>query len=343
MVGRSPYDNARMQGAQAAMSLARRLDLKKRVLAGHSGSVDVFAIIEELDVPFTFMELDKALGFCLPYPKLGIVVTTKASLHRQRYTAAHELGHAVMEHEGSIDQDILMRGGQSMTQGDLKEVEAEAFAAELLLPKWLLVHHMRRKGWTIAHHLPNPEVVYQLSLRVSASYEAVCWSLFGNELLPNRQTLDELLRAGRSLAKVKKEAIAPFDAHLGHSNALRLLADDSGSVFSISANDLIRVELIENVGGGYVWDSGTAVEVGFTVEYDDYAKIDETRIGSPTRRNLIFTPPPGEAIELILSERRPWERSLKPAQVFGATFDVLGPEKAGMSRARRRMLGLEVA
>lgn len=343
MAARNQYENARMVGIQAAMSLSRRLGVRKRLLNGNEGHIDVFSIIEELDIPFTFAELDKALGFCLPHPRSAIVVTTRASLHRQRFTAAHELGHAILEHEGSIDTDMLMRGGQSMTNGDLKEIEAEAFAAELLLPKWLLVHHIRKKGWTLVGHLPNPEIVYQLSLRVAASYEATCWGLFGNQLLANRDTLRALLKAGERLAKVKQATIDPLDYHLGHANALRLFEDDGGTRFPLSRDDVIRLDLPENAAGGYVWDLSTAGAAGFDLKYDAYIALDETRIGAASKRRLVFTPPEGSEQELLLSERRPWEKAIAPMTVFGATFDVVGPEKAGISRARRRSLGLDVA
>lgn len=332
-----------MDGIRAAMTLSRRMGIRKRVLSTGEGYVDVFAIIEELDIPFSFVDLDLALGFCLPFPQVGIVVTTNASLHRQRYTAAHELGHAVMEHRGSIDTEILMRGGQSMTSGDLQEVAAEAFAAELLMPKWLLVHHMRRKGWTIAKHLVQPDIVYQLSLRVAASFEATCWSLFGNQLLPGHNTLNDLLRAGRSLSKVKRAALDPLDARPGHANVLRLHESDSGAHFPLSQSDYIRIDLKERIGSGFAWEYAAASASGFSIAYDGYNQADAMRIGAPGDRSIIFTPPSGAGKELLMSERRPWAGRIEPETVFGVTFDVLGPEKAGMSRARRRMLGLALS
>lgn len=38
------------------------------------------------------------------------MVTTERSLHIQRFTAAHELGHVILEHRGSMDREILERG-----------------------------------------------------------------------------------------------------------------------------------------------------------------------------------------------------------------------------------------
>lgn len=342
-MARNRYDKARMEGIDAAMSLQRKLNLRERVEGSEKGYVDVFEIIEELEIPFAFVELDNVLGFCLPHPQSGIVVTTnkKCSHHRQRFTAAHELGHAIMEHEGSVDTEILMRGGQTAASGELKEVEAESFAAELLLPKWLLVYHMRRQGWTIARHMSNPEIVYQLALRVSASFEATCWSLFGNKLLPNRTTLDELIRAGKRLSTVKKATLTPFDVDVGHGNTWRFSSRDNGGRFSSQVIDLIRVDLEENIGGGFVWNLGGLEKAGFELKFDGYPETSPDHIGGQSSRRLVLAPPAGHDIELLLSEQRPWLSKLKPSQVFGITLDVLGPETAGMSRARRVMLGLD--
>ena len=100
------------------------------------------------------------------------------------------------------------------------------------------------------------------------------------------------------------------------------------------------MDLEERIGSGFVWEYAAASASGFDVAYDGYGDTDPQRIGEPTNRRLIFTPPEGPGKELLMSERRPWATKIEPMAVFGATFDVLGSEKAGMSRARRKMLGL---
>ena len=66
-----------------------------------------------------------------------------------------------------FDRDTLIEAGIE---------EADAFAVGFMLPKWLVVGHCARQGWRIADLL-RPEVVYQLSLRLGASYEATCRAL----------------------------------------------------------------------------------------------------------------------------------------------------------------------
>lgn len=103
---RSVAESARLEAIDAAKRLHRDLDIQRRVTEG-SGQVDVFQIIAELDIPLVFKPLTSALGLCLPAPLRGIMVTTRRGLHIQRFTAAHELGHVILQHRGSIDKEIL--------------------------------------------------------------------------------------------------------------------------------------------------------------------------------------------------------------------------------------------
>jgi Zn-dependent peptidase ImmA (M78 family) len=57
--------------------------------------------------------------------------SSKGTAGRLRFTLAHELGHVVLDHAPSVDDEstLMMRGGAS------QEVDANYFAAELLLPR----------------------------------------------------------------------------------------------------------------------------------------------------------------------------------------------------------------
>lgn len=55
---------------------------------------------------------------------------------RQRFTVAHELGHFALGHE-----DTPRDAGNFQSSGDLRERQANKFAAELLMPASLVVHY----------------------------------------------------------------------------------------------------------------------------------------------------------------------------------------------------------
>ena len=72
-----------------------------------------------------------------------IVVNSKHHLNRRRFTIAHELGHHVLHrnylnnnvHVDKLVQAVLPRNNTSSEGIDPKEVQANNFAAELLMPE----------------------------------------------------------------------------------------------------------------------------------------------------------------------------------------------------------------
>lgn len=70
------------------------------------------------------------------FNKNSYIITVNENHHpnRQRFTIAHELGHYVLGHGSK--EDVLYRNGDS----DPDEVEANAFAAEILMPKGVIRH-----------------------------------------------------------------------------------------------------------------------------------------------------------------------------------------------------------
>ena len=69
--------------------------------------------------------------------------------HRRRFTVAHELGHLLL-HEGeqvTFDRDfrVSLRSDESSTGTDVEEVEANFFAASLLMPDSLLLADPRAR------------------------------------------------------------------------------------------------------------------------------------------------------------------------------------------------------
>lgn len=76
-----------------------------------------------------------------------IVVNQRHAHHRQRFTIAHELGHADL-HDADTYLDglatIRFRDGRSATGTDTEEREANAYAAALLMPAaWVISDFMQ--------------------------------------------------------------------------------------------------------------------------------------------------------------------------------------------------------
>jgi Zn-dependent peptidase ImmA (M78 family) len=73
----------------------------------------------------------------------GIAVNAAHAPVRKRFTVAHELAHYLLGHLPNEDHldwgfTIIRRDGRSSEANDLKEIEANFFAASLLMPKNML-------------------------------------------------------------------------------------------------------------------------------------------------------------------------------------------------------------
>jgi Zn-dependent peptidase ImmA (M78 family) len=65
---------------------------------------------------------------------------------RQRFTVAHELGHLILHRGRPIVVDsvrVNLRDSRSSMATDLEEIEANSFAAELLMPQALVLRNFR--------------------------------------------------------------------------------------------------------------------------------------------------------------------------------------------------------
>lgn len=124
--------------------------------------IDVFGLIEELDIDLHFETMEDNLSGMIKIHGNGqalIVINQRHHRNRQRFTAAHELGHYFMHARQGVDTDFVdysfrkgasyngssekfkqfNRDEQSATGKREEEVEANRFAAALLMPKELIV------------------------------------------------------------------------------------------------------------------------------------------------------------------------------------------------------------
>lgn len=337
-MARSPAAAVRLEAVAAANRLHADLDLRRRVTQGQ-GFIDIFEAIGDLGIPLVFKPLDSALGLCLPAPLRGIMITTRRGLHIQRFTAAHELGHDTLGHQGSVDQVILERGPNSPYEGrDLQEVAAEAFAAEFLLPRWLYRHHIQAQGWTLAHDLRLPETIYQLSLRMVASYEATCWGLLSHQIMPYEQVRD-LSRA--RLGDIKTGLGEGHRPNHSWADVWKVTQRDNGATLLGNPDDLLRIELEESPSSGHRWGIEELAPDEWEL-LEDHSQFQTSPVlyGAPSRRVVVARPRHGGLGRIALRERQPWATEPSGTPPFEVAFSLQGPERPGLSRIDRERLGL---
>ncbi|WP_082631151.1 ImmA/IrrE family metallo-endopeptidase [Roseovarius atlanticus] len=326
------YAQAVRRGAQSAGRLLRQLGVKDQIEQS-GGAINVFSAISNLDVPLLFRPLDGLLGAFLNFPTRGILVTTQRPLSIQRFTAAHELGHCMLEHQPSLDdENILRRMTMNEQPGqDLQEVEADGFATAFLMPKWLIANHMKRQNITVPH-LRRPNVIYQLSLRLGVSYEAFCWTLVRYRMIDPKQVRELLSMQRRAL----KEALLDGHRPTNYRGDVWLLTErDAGTRIDGSRNDLFILKLTEHSNGGYLWNIDELRDSGFAIVRDEVLEIETESVGDPGVRRVTAQPPEDYRGRLVLDEARPWDLAQALTRLE-LELDFTGPEEEGLSRVERR-------
>ena len=237
-----------LEGTQAAQRLHAQLGTRAAVEQEGLSYIDVFAVAMELGAVLLFRRLEGMLGAYLADSETpGIIVSTQRSLHIQRFTVAHEIGHLFMRHDLSLDQQVGLWRGSSR---DLGELAADAFASEFMLPRWLYVHHSVRQRWDSAA-LQDPRLVYQLSLRLGASYDATCWGLEGHRILKPRE-MAKLWDVEPKELKVA--ALAGMADRIDPWADVWVITEaDNGLSFQGGPNDIVVFRIPERASAGYLW------------------------------------------------------------------------------------------
>ncbi len=110
--------------------------------------VDVAALAKQLGISVVAQSMEETVSGVLVMrdDRAAIGVNQAHHLHRQRFTIAHELGHYLL-HSG--DTRLFVDAGLTFYRDDssadsvyAQEVEANAFAAELLMPEHALKQHL---------------------------------------------------------------------------------------------------------------------------------------------------------------------------------------------------------
>ena len=198
-----------MSYANNIQAIAAANRLRNRLGVSEDEVVNPFAAIRDLGGVLAFQQNAGPLGLTVRIGrKIGVQINASFSEHIQRYTAAHELGHIALVHDGvKVDgQDVIL----GFTR-DPDEIAAQLFAGSFLMPQYLLTGTLQR--WTLDRAHPTPTEVYHTSRDLLVSYEATVRQLerYG-AITPNqRQAL-----LGASIAEIKRRlgtGIAMQDAH----------------------------------------------------------------------------------------------------------------------------------
>jgi Zn-dependent peptidase ImmA (M78 family)/predicted secreted protein len=322
-----------LRGTREAIRVHRDFGMQQRITE-QGGRIDVFGTLVACGVSLLFKPLDGLLGIFIPDPTPGVLITTRRGLSIQRFTGAHELGHFRLNHRPSLDDETSLRRTPCLASYsyDEQEREADAFASAFLLPRWLFAVHFQRQGWTSAA-MGDPRTVYQVSLRVGASYQATCYALERHNII-DRATCDVLLQV--QPRALKEELLSDYRPPSFQSDVWLLTERDEGTLIEGSRNDLFVMRLQEHSNAGYVWNFEELERAGFAIIRDEYEAPNNETIGGIVTRTVTTRSADRYSGQLTLQETRPWLESGQPLSEFTLSFDLNGPEEEGWSQAERR-------
>ena len=143
--------------------------------------VDVMSLIEAEGIHLVIDEMDDDhSGFLLVENGVAtIAINEDHHPNRQRFTAAHELGHYILHSEGRdrffVDK-AYYRGPTASAGTDSTEIEANRFAASLLMPAGVVKEYAQRVELTDVE-------IYRLSSLFQVSEQAMTLRLMNLDLI----------------------------------------------------------------------------------------------------------------------------------------------------------------
>ncbi len=172
--------------------------------------INVYTVLSSFGIRVRMSSLNTISGAFIPggnnWPP-GVLINSDQPSDRQRFSAAHELGHYVLGHAARGEEEIISPLGRRFSP---KEVEADSFASELLMPTALVLEESK--------HLPKSaeleELVYRLADRFLVSFQAMVYRLANLSAITPTQK-DALLKVRPSeietKLQLKQKPRKPFD------------------------------------------------------------------------------------------------------------------------------------
>jgi hypothetical protein len=216
---------------------------------------------------------------------------------------------------------------------DVREMAADSFAALFLMPEDLINALADRQKWDYLA-IRRPEVVYQMSLRLGVSYEALVRTLVKHGIL----TPDESAGFLRIQVKTIKQgllssSVVPLD---WRCNVWELSQKDMACSLIAEPNDYFVVRLREMSGAGYLWSIDQARSAGFQILADYRVSSDGQDIGSDVERVLTARATQAQS-SLMALQAGPWDET-DVAGKFEIHLDVTKPEVGFTPRHRMEAL-----
>lgn len=237
----------RLQQAQSEASM-EATRLHRRLGTTFDGPVDVLSIASDLGLVLMVQPLDSLLGFYVRGDdRSGIVINNQIPESLQRFTLAHEIGHHVLGHEGTADDEHALGRFDSSSE---VELAAQAFAGSLLMPLPLINRALNDLPATRHSRRLAPSDAYLFSRQLGVSYSAGVWALYRRQLL-SLESARTFVKQGSLFAKdTLRGRDRVSDAR---ADVWMLTAENNDLSVMCRVGDEIHVQLPEDTGAGLAW------------------------------------------------------------------------------------------
>jgi len=169
---------------QSAAKAALRYRVERGL--GFDEPCDVFETVADENIDLQFVDIPSLEGMFLHEPEARrICVCALRPWGRQRFTAAHELGHYVLGHGTQVDTTIECREDAGFSD---EEILADGFARFLLMPP-------RAVGRVVCSEQHSPEAIFHASCWLGVGYETLIRQMCSTLRLISGTDQDRLLRS----------------------------------------------------------------------------------------------------------------------------------------------------
>ena len=276
-----------LEASKKAARIHTAAGSQQRAASGYA-RVNPMALAEQAGVTVMTKPLEKLLGAFVREGRPGILLNSERPIGMVHMTCAHELGHYHLGHVSTADEHLAY-GNKS---ADIEQ-EANYFAYALMAPMWLVNRAIRTKGWD-RNSVFDPNVVYQMSLRLGVSFTGMVWGLSRLNYLSTQ--------AAVSMSKIqpkdlKAKALPAGVEQPGLSDVWVLDERDKDWVIEPRSTDRFIVRLPSHATAGYLWSAEELAGEGFTLK----------PVTIDARQKPARTGPPrvgGEAHDLYTLEHR---------------------------------------
>ena len=316
--------DVRREAVMAAELLLAQLNI------GPAGRVRIFDVIEDHGVWLTFEPLERLYGW---YQRVedaaGVVLNASHPAPLHRFTAAHELGHHLLGHSYSLDDELaILEGARG---DDPQEVGAHSFAANLLMPLAAVEYHLARLGLDAARPQLGAVDVYRLSVELGVSYAAAAVQLASLGKISWSHAVD--LRKIRPL-RIKAE-LGRRPPEYSRAAVWVLEPGDDGRHLFVDVGDELHLRLPEIRSSGYRWVPALATLESFALVDDGLEPVDDSggrRYGATQARHLVLKAVSPGSGSVAVDLRRAWEADAEPESRFAIAVDVEGPRTSPVGR-----------